>query len=35
LRDEIKFSGSDELIKQIYKDIKSARESLRNLNPET
>jgi riboflavin kinase/FMN adenylyltransferase len=35
LRDEIKFSSPDELIKQIYKDIKSARELLRNLNPET
>jgi riboflavin kinase / FMN adenylyltransferase len=35
LRDEVKFASPDELIKQIYKDIKSARDLLRNLNPET
>jgi riboflavin kinase / FMN adenylyltransferase len=35
LRDEIKFSGPDELVKQIFKDIKDARDVLRNLNPET
>ncbi|HSW57993.1 MAG TPA: bifunctional riboflavin kinase/FAD synthetase [Dehalococcoidales bacterium] len=34
LRHEIKFAGPDELVKQIYKDIKEAREVLRNLNPD-
>lgn len=34
LRDEIKFSGPDELTMQIFKDIKEARNKLRNLNPE-
>jgi riboflavin kinase/FMN adenylyltransferase len=35
LRDEIKFRGPDELIKQIYLDINNARDVLRNLNPES
>ena len=35
LRDEVKFENSDELIIQIFKDIKSTRDLLRNLNPET
>jgi riboflavin kinase/FMN adenylyltransferase len=29
IRDEVKFSGPDELVKQIFKDIKQAREILR------
>ena len=34
IRDEIKFSSADDLVKQIYKDIKSTREILGHLNPE-
>jgi riboflavin kinase/FMN adenylyltransferase len=34
LRDEVKFANVDELVRQIYKDIKEARQLLRNSDPE-